>query len=162
MKFRSDFVTNSSSSSFICIFKNKADFEEQMKVVAKNYGGYFRVIYLDILNHRINRTTALKYLKEYYEGMAEFDLYWANSDNSYWSELLEKKGIKSWDIKKLPEFNEAIKEYVQKKMEKAERELPKRGMISCMEYEDDTDMGCVLEHEIMPYMPFVFERLNHH
>lgn len=164
MKYRMDFVTNSSSSSFICAFKNKADFESQMQMLSNRYSTYSGVIYSDILKNKITREEALKELKHYFYIMAEYELYWQPypMNTKYWDDKLKEKGLHNWELMKLPEFKKEVDEWVKKEMSDIEGKMPKRGMYASVEYGDDVDFYAELEHEIMPYLPFVVYRINKH
>ena len=163
MKYRSDFVTNSSSSSFICAFKNKAEFSEMMEKYSQTYPQHFAYIYKDILEHRRNRKEILNELKEYYEGEAEYSIYWSGKNKTYWDGEFEYAGLEYYNRYKLPAYKQAIDEYINKRMDYAEANLPKRGILASIEYSDeDGGFFSELEHDIMPRMPFVFAILSHH
>ena len=64
MKSRSDFVTNSSSSSFIVAFQNKADMERQRESMLHIYSKYIvDTIFGDIERHKVTYAQAKAFVK---------------------------------------------------------------------------------------------------
>lgn len=62
--------------------------------------------------------------------------------------------------------SEEYKNFIQNKKNELSKELTSKldenNVISIIEYEDHTDFGCQLEHDIMPYMSNTIERISHH
>lgn len=167
MKIRSDFVTNSSSSSFIVCFKNNDEFIKAMKEVSQNYSpDVFATLYKDLCDssNRKTREEALKILKEAYRGEIEFRIvYGYPYGRGGFYNRTHKYGNTTYEIYNNPEFKKDVKKYVDEQIEKAMKELPKRGIIAEVEYADeDGSFFSDMEHEIMPYMPFVFKTISHH
>ena len=63
MKVRTDFVTNSSSSSFIIVFKSVADREKQFNILRERYPIFAQTIISDIENNKITKEEALKKIR---------------------------------------------------------------------------------------------------
>ena len=150
MKFRTDFVTNSSSSSFICVFKNKDDMLKSYEYLCQNYSSYASTIINDIKRNKKTRVEIMKELKSFYEEQAK----WV---------YIYSKACKDWEkLEKDKEVKKECREYVESCMKKAEDGIPKRGFLASVEYGDDDEFYGELEHYIMPYLSFVFETISHH
>ena len=158
MKVRTDFVTNSSSSSFIIVFKSVADREKQFNILRERYPIFAQTIISDIENNKITKEEALKKIKEDLESEATWKYYWNNS--IYWGRYSKFKDVDPYTD---PTIQKAVKEYVEIGLEKVLKELPKRGYYASVEYgDDDGTYYSELEHEIMPYQEFVVRRISHH
>lgn len=171
MKVRQDFVTNSSSSSFILAFDSKEDGAEKISAMAKRYGSD----YVMQLLHDFMEATPIQ--KEMFESAVINDV----RDDA---ELLTDYGEGSWWSSDKPTFQKRWREahpnseYIDY-YDSAERELEvdrrtkeilskikedigdKEYMVE-LEYEDHTDVGSALEHDILPEQEFTVRRFNHH
>jgi len=163
MKVRSDFVTNSSSSSFICAFKDREDLNTQLDNLSSINGEYANIIRKDIKDksHHLNKKKVLHLLREAYQVSTEMELFWGDNYHN-WSQRLQEEGLKSWEVEKLPEYHDLVLERVEEKMAQAEKKLEEYTVFSEVEYGDDTEFWAQLEHYIMPSLPFVFEIISHH
>ena len=171
MKVRQDFVTNSSSSSFILAFDSKEDGAEKISAMAKRYGSD----YVMQLLHDFMEATPIQ--KEMFESAVINDV----RDDA---EFLTDYGEGSWWASDKPTFQKRWREahpnseYIDY-YDSAERELEvdrrtkeilskikedigdKEYMVE-LEYEDHTDVGSALEHDILPEQEFTVRRFNHH
>lgn len=73
MKIRTDYVTNSSSSSFIVGFESEENIDSQLKESMINSSRYEDVLH-DIKRHRITKEYALEMFKDEMKWEVEFDL----------------------------------------------------------------------------------------
>lgn len=152
MKYRSDFVTNSSSSSFIVVFKNKEDMEKQKLKMFTQYPEYVSVVFKDILSEEC-RKTYTEILKEYKEHLKYSASYTIRYEMpQYWG--------KPYDWQFTDEFKKIEKEYIEEQIEKFKKEVNHRGIFSLVTYDDH--VYSELEHDIMPRMPFVYKVLSNH
>ena len=165
MKFRTDFVTNSSSSSFICAFSGKKDFDEKMKALSNKVGPvYFGCIYRDLTNpdYRMTRKDALKAVYDSIQNYFYCDVAYG-SRMRYWDKVCEDRGIRTYDLMKVPEFVAEVKEKTNAEYERVLKKFPDRGFYVELEYSDnDGEISNELEHDVMPRIPFVVYTINKH
>lgn len=158
MKYRSDFVTNSSSSSFICVFKSQQELDGIAQGLELSRDEHDVEIGVDLhrKKNRVTRQEVMKMIKEDIHSYVRYDrLYHRNMHIMTYEEMKEM----SKDPKVIKEIEDTTEELYQKVIAK----LPKKGVYSCLEYgDDDGEFYSDLEHEIMPDMPFMFYRVSHH
>lgn len=156
MKFRSDFVTNSSSSSFIVAFKNTAERDAAFKSIMQRYSAETaNIIINDIMNNKIDRKSAELHMREALE--AEANYYYKYRTTDYFRMSEEEFAAK------YPNIEQVIADFVEKKLDEAMAKIPKRGYIAEVSYSDNNGrIECDLEHNIMPYLPFTVMTMDHH
>lgn len=152
MKYRMDFVTNSSSSSFIVTFKNKQDMKEQFNNMTKEYPYYSNEVFKNIEENRYTYLEVLKYLSERLEWESKYHICYN----------MPEYRDKDFSWRKSEEFKELQKEYIRTELERFKNTVNHRGIFAVVHYSDHTDIGSELEHNILPYMPFVYKVLSNH
>ena len=158
MKIRSDFVTNSSSSSFILAFDNQ---ENMVNDLLNDYSayGYLERILRDIMELKDSQSVE-KIIEEYKEYM-ESDAEWILR-----RDLERKKGMSwseayDWSKDHAKEFQAQVDKFVQEKVENLKKELKGKELVVMVEYSDN-DGESALEHDVVPYLKSCKAVLSNH
>lgn len=150
MKIRTDYVTNSSSSSFILGFKNEEDIQD----IANELPYYWAE------EVKENISSDLKYGVTTKENAIK--LY----QDCIWVSNFRFNGKDYWDLTKEERQSEEYKKFIQDKKDKLSEDLLNKlneyEIISIVEYEDRDALGSELEHNIMPYLDCTIKRISHH
>lgn len=147
MKIRTDYVTNSSSSSFILGFNNKEEIQEKITAGMPYYWSEHTI--QSVISEVENGITTTEEVM----GLIEQSIEYGNS--CFHGKPLWRM---SWDERR----SEDVQEFIQEEVNEACKELSEYNIISVVEYEDHTDLGSELEHNIMPYLDCTIRRISHH
>lgn len=159
MKIRNDYVTNSSSSSFIVGFKSENDIDLQLKESMAKCNSIYKYdeVLRDIKKHRITKEHALEIFKDEVRWNVKFYL-----EDSYEDKLGGYTNFEKWIEKKenKKEFDDAVNSKIDELYKRFKEKIDDCEYLAEVEYCDHTDGD--LEHEIMPYLDCTINRFSHH
>lgn len=169
MKFRSDFVTNSSSSSFIVAFNSKQEGMETIIHMLKKHGSMF----IDTLLEDFESATPIalndipaRYHEEF-ESDAEWELddtghSWSHRPTFYEEWIAAHPNATRQDYYNSEERRVKIEEFIKQRIESLLQEIGDRSYVVELDYEDHDEIGSGLEHDILPNQDFTAWRFSHH
>ena len=159
MKIRCDYVTNSSSSSFIVGFKSENDIDSQLKESMVKCDSIYKYdeVLRDIKKHRITKEYALEIFKDEVRWSVKFYL-----EDSYEDKLGGYTNFEKWIEKEenKKEFDDAVNSKIDELYKRFKEKIDDCEYLAEVEYCDHTDGD--LEHDIMPYLDCTIKRFSHH
>ena len=133
MKYRSDFVTNSSSSSFIVAYNSSEHMIKAINKFVKNYededySNQYKSVVYDLFKKKITYSDAIKYATKVakYDAKIKYQMYLAG---------IEKYGnYQKWQSSK--EYKELCNKYVEKQLSLFKKVVKPNSHISMITYID--------------------------
>jgi len=156
MKIRNDFVTNSSSSSFLVGFKDEESIEKELRNETR-LGTKFDKVLKDIQKKRISKAEALHYFREevYWNVVMELQL-------KYKREVINNHDFYEWekDFENREKFYQEVNDLIDTRYEEFKQKLEDYGYIALVSYDDHSNPD--LELEIMPNLNCTIKHYSHH
>ena len=156
MKIRTDYVTNSSSSSFIVGFKNEDSVEQALRNELY-LGARFDIVLNDVKRNRISKAEALHEFRDEMYWYAEYVL-----QDEYERKIIGDQVFYDWikDHRNREEFYQKVNERLDVWFDEFKKKIEGLDYLALVEYDDHCNGD--LEHGIMPKLNCTIQRFSHH
>ena len=157
MKFRCDFVTNSSSSSFILAFSSeeKISSDIRQKLAWLENNEYFNAVYNDCMNaEKMNFEQMLETARREMKWIVRFDIKEQAEDNS-----MNYRDVIAWS--KSPEFEECVSKEIEQRLTSIKNTANGNSVFVRLSYSNNNGDG-ELEHFIVPSLDCCIASFSHH
>ena len=171
MKVRNDFVTNSSSSSFILAFNSNDDIDQiiqdsvecySLLDSVREYKKYKQAI-IDLLKSSLRTQVDVNKIEDVVREEYQFIAEYTVRDKYERAHRYEDKVyIKSWNYAKSEQGQKEIENLVQKAIQRVKDAITDKDLVYLVSFSDDDIIGQQLEHYILPHCEFTKGVYNHH
>lgn len=153
MKVRNDYVTNSSSSSFILAFESEDSIAKEL--ASNDTKGKFEEIYSDVMSaEKYDRENIIeKYRKAvYYPARYAMKEYLEYEKCMSFREILE--------FQDTDEFERMLQQEIQRRVDELKEKIQDKSVIVMVKYSDHGSWE--LEHDIAPGLDCCMAQISHH
>lgn len=163
MKIRTDFVTNSSSSSFVVAFNNKEEGIEYFAKKAELDDRISRVLSDFLRKEPLSKEKLHRIVSDEANSDACSRLCYSFRANFREEWLKKNPGGSYFEMFESQEYKDASKSLIEDFIKRFYEELGDKAYVVIMEYGDESGgIFGELEHYVMPALDCVVRRFNHH